>query len=279
MICAIFSAHIAQPMPDAPPELLTELDERQQGGIQVIARMSRIMRALSANTQPGGLSLSAIASEVDLPRSTVQRIINALVAENMVEPAGPTGFRIGPALGQLIYQTQSDIVPVLKPHVEQLSLKLQETVCLVRLQIRKLQVIDAAVGEQILRIVPQLGIIPPMHLTAAGKAMLAQMEDAAVREWIRSDLPARSASASRRLLQEIEEVRRNGYATEFDEVIEGVSAMACAIATYRGNYAFMVLAPTVRLRKHLPQFRDALLMTCAPLQEMLTCPQANTVGR
>ncbi|MDO4969483.1 MAG: helix-turn-helix domain-containing protein, partial [Comamonadaceae bacterium] len=73
-------------------------DDRQQCGIQVIARMSRIMRVLSAHGQPCGMSLAAIAAEVELPRSTVQRIINALVVENIVEPAGSTGFRIGPAL-------------------------------------------------------------------------------------------------------------------------------------------------------------------------------------
>src|SRR3546814_6579953 len=68
------------------------------------------MRALSAH--PQGLSLGGIAAEVGLPRSTVQRIVTALVAENLLEPAGAAGgFRLGPALGQLLYQTEADIVP------------------------------------------------------------------------------------------------------------------------------------------------------------------------
>src|SRR3546814_17608291 len=73
---------------------------RSHGGIQVIARTSRIMRALCAH--PQGLSLGGIAAEVGLPLSTVQRIVTALVAENLLEPAGAAGgFRLGPALGQL----------------------------------------------------------------------------------------------------------------------------------------------------------------------------------
>src|SRR3546814_8964560 len=78
-----------------------DTNDRQHGGIQVIARTSRIMRALSAH--PQGLSLGGIAAEVGLPRSTVQRIVTALVAENLLEPAGAAGgFRLGPALGQQI---------------------------------------------------------------------------------------------------------------------------------------------------------------------------------
>ncbi|HEY9208140.1 MAG TPA: helix-turn-helix domain-containing protein, partial [Acidovorax sp.] len=68
-------------MSDSP-----DTDDRHHGGIQVIARAGRIMRTLSSHSQSSGMSLAAIATEVDLPRSTVQRIINALVAENIVEP-------------------------------------------------------------------------------------------------------------------------------------------------------------------------------------------------
>ncbi|NLY64963.1 MAG: helix-turn-helix domain-containing protein, partial [Alcaligenaceae bacterium] len=50
--------------------------ESRQGGIQVIARSGAILRALAAN--PQGISLATIANHVKLPRSTVQRIVNAL---------------------------------------------------------------------------------------------------------------------------------------------------------------------------------------------------------
>lgn len=56
------------------------------------------MRVLGEN--PQGLSLAAIAQRVSLPRSTVQRIINALLEELLVESLGAGGgYRLGPALG------------------------------------------------------------------------------------------------------------------------------------------------------------------------------------
>ena len=253
-------------MTDLP---LCDTDDRQPGGIQVIARMSSIMRALSSNCQNGGMSLAAIANEVGLPRSTVQRIINALVAENIVEPAGATGFRIGPALGQMIYQTHSDIVPVLKPYAEQLSIKLQETVCLARMQMQKLHMVDAIVGEQVLRVVPQLGITPPLQITSAGKALLARMDDASVTEW------AQQASvATEGLLQEIAKVREQGYAVDMGDAIQGVSGIAVSIGTYRGAYAVVILAPSVRMQQQWQHFRDELFALRAAMEKLLGTPAA-----
>lgn len=246
--------------------LAFDADDRQQGGIQVIARMSRIMRTLSSHGQASGLSLAAIAAEVDLPRSTVQRIINALVAENIVEPAGPTGFRIGPALGQMLYKTHSDVVPILRPHVEQLSLKLQETVCLARLQMHKLHVVDAIVGEQTLRVVPQLGIVPPPHITAAGKALLARMDDASLHAWMDEATPAHEQAA---LLQHIATVRTQGFATDQDQIVLGIAALAVAINTYRGAYAIMLLAPTARMQAHQTQFKQELFALRDSMEKLL----------
>ena len=255
-------------MTDLP---VCESDDRQQGGIQVIARMSSIMRALSSHCQNGGMSLAAIANEVGLPRSTVQRIITALVAENIVEPAGAKGFRIGPALGQMIYQTHSDIVPVLKPYAEQLSIRLQETVCLARMQMQKLHMVDAIVGEQVLRVVPQLGITPPLQLTSAGKVLLARMDDASVLEWAQQT-SAQQPIATQELLREIAQVREQGYAMDIDNVIPGVSGIAVSIGTYRGAYAVAILTPSVRMLRHWESFRNELFTLRTSIEKMLGTP-------
>ncbi|KGG83099.1 transcriptional regulator [Comamonas thiooxydans] len=255
-------------MSDSP-----DTDDRHQGGIQVIARAGRIMRALSAHSHLSGMSLAAIAAEVDLPRSTVQRIINALVAENIVEPAGPTGFRMGPALGQMLYTAQSDVVPVLKPHVQQLSAKLQETVCLARLQMHKLHIVDAVVGEQVLRVVPHLGITPPLEITAAGKVLLARMDEESLQAWAQQEMQENPQQAAA-LLPSLETVRQQGYALDQDQIIAGISDIAVAINTYRGAYAMMVLAPTARMQTQLERFKQELFSLRTHLEKLLNSPAA-----
>jgi DNA-binding IclR family transcriptional regulator len=234
--------------------------------------MGRIMRVLSAHNQLSGMSLAAIAAEADLPRSTVQRIINALIAENIVEPAGPTGFRIGPALGQMLYKTHSDVLPILRPHVEQLSMKLQETTCLARMQMQKLHIVEAVEGEQMLRVVPQLGITPPQLITAAHKALLAQMDDAALQAWFLQELqgnPVQTTSLQRSL----DAVRQHGYALDQDQIIPGVSAIAVAISTYRGTYAMIVLAPSVRMQTQLEYFKQELFSLRSNMEKLLNAPE------
>lgn len=252
-------------------QLAEDADDRQHGGIQVIARSSKIMRTLSAHGQPSGMSLAAIASAVDLPRSTVQRIINALVAENLVEPAGPSGFRLGPALGQMLYQSNADVVSVIKPYAEQLSTSLQETVCVVNLNLNKLRIIESFVGEQPLRVVPQIGIVPPLHVTAAGKALLARMDEATVLEWLSREEQPHSTTPEA-LLQELAQVRLQGFAQDIDDVVLGVSALAVAINTYRGPYALMLLVPTARLQRDSSCFQQAMFCLRDVLEQLLSNP-------
>lgn len=251
-------------------QLDKEGDGHQQGGIQVIVRMTKIMRALSSH--PQGLSLAEIAADVGLPRSTVQRIINALLAENIVEPAGPQGgVRLGPALGQMIYQTQADIIPVVRPHIERLSQELQETVCLSRLNGYHISLLDMVIGEQVLRIVLPMGGVAPMHVTAEGKVLLARMSDSKVIEWLDRDLPQMTCHSKTReqLMQELAEVRKTGFGFDIEEHTEGICAIATSIGTYRGAYAITILAPTPRMHARVNQFKQALTEIRIVLERLL----------
>jgi IclR family transcriptional regulator, acetate operon repressor len=230
--------------------------EANNGGIQVVARTTRIMRTLSAH--PQGLSLAGIAIEVGLPRSTVQRIINALVADNIVEPVGPSGgFRLGPALGQMLYQTQADIVSVLRPHLERLSLQLRETVCLSRTNGTQHDILDQFIGEQTLRVVLPIGACTPLQITAGGKALLARMGE----EQLLASLNQLADDDNRLLLADLEKIRESDFAFDYEEFAEGISSIAVAIATYRGYYALTILAPTARMTKQITNFQTALLET------------------
>ena len=65
--------------------------------VQVISRAAEILRLLAQET--GGLSLGQIATRVDLPRSTVQRIVSALSTEGFVSAEkGNGGIRLGPEI-------------------------------------------------------------------------------------------------------------------------------------------------------------------------------------
>src|SRR5580692_2393715 len=102
-------------------------DDSPKQTIQVIKRAIVVLHALEG--EPDGLSLGRIAERVGLARSTVQRIIEALRAEQFVIAASPTsGVRLGPALIRLAASASVEFDQITRPIMAELSQSLGETV-------------------------------------------------------------------------------------------------------------------------------------------------------
>ncbi|WP_064594999.1 IclR family transcriptional regulator [Pseudomonas sp. DR 5-09] len=240
---------------------MNQADEsvEKAGGIQVIARAASIMRALGEH--PQGLSLAAIAQLVSLPRSTVQRIINALEEEFLVEALGPSGgFKLGPALGQLINQAQTDIISLIKPYLQSLADELQESVCLASLAGDKIYVLDRIVAERELRVVFPIGINVPATSTAAGKALLATLPVEALRALLLDPLPVFTANTLDRqaLDKQLSQVQAGAVATDRDEHIEGVCSFAVPLDTYLGYFSIAIVLPSSRATSRTKVLQSAL---------------------
>jgi DNA-binding IclR family transcriptional regulator len=244
----------------------SEKDANGLPTIQVISRAAEIMRALSET--PQGMSLSAIAGVVGLPKSTVQRIVSALQEEQLVEFLGPSmGFRLGPALGQLIHKTQSDIISSIRPILAELSESVRETVSLGTLAAEKVYIVDCIPFERELRVVVPIGIQVPAYLTAIGRSLLqalpAERLGALLPEWIGASEAKQVSRAE--FIASLRRARVGGVNVDNEEYLDGVRTYAILIRTYFGNYAISILAPTKRanaqadlLRTSLLQCRDAI---------------------
>lgn len=242
-----------------------------RSGIQVIARAAELMRVLG--NHPEGLSLGELANAVNLPRSTVQRIVAALEKEGFAEhgPSG-VGYRLGPELGRLLYHTRIDVLSVARPFLEELSATLQETVVFCVGEKDSVLVIDRIVAERELRVVPQIGTIRvPFHSTAPGKALMANMEEKAVARLL--DLAQQQDTLTpfnrQLLLEELEQVRLTGVAEDVETYREDVAAYATELDTYLGHFAITVVVPASRAHKHREEYMRALVNTKAAVESKL----------
>lgn len=215
------------------------------GGIQVIARAAAILRVLGGH--PQGLSLGAIAQQCGLPRSTVQRIVDALAAEEFVHVSGEAGgVRLGPELGRLFFQTQYDLISVVRPLLENLCSELRESVVLSGREKDKVIVLDRIVAERTLRVVFPMGLLrAAIHSNAGGRALLANMRDEEVKTLLPSDMAATDKLSA--LLTELAEIRKTGIAIVFHEQ-EDLAEVAVATDTWFGQFAISVVAPRSRTR-------------------------------
>jgi DNA-binding IclR family transcriptional regulator len=246
----------------------------ERNGVQVIARCAAILRALSENA--AGLSLGGIAKTVGLPRSTVQRIVNALEAEQFVESVGAGGgTRLGSALLKLVSRLETDVVTVARADLEALSRQTRETVILTQTLGRQSRTLYDAVSDQEVRIVPRPATMENLHALAHGKLALARLSDAAVRELFGSDplrrLTARTITDMDTLLRALAEVRVTGLAFDREEHGDGVCAIGTGIAYAGRQYEIVVLVPAYRFEERRAMIQAALL-ACAQTIETTSRP-------
>ncbi len=237
--------------------MATETGTRQ--GIQVISRAANILRSLEG--QSDGLSLSGIAKKVDLPRSTVQRIVYALASEGfLISATQSSRVRLGPGLVSLGSAAKADIDRVLLPHMKKLSLEIEETVDLSVQDGNMMIFIDQVIADtQKLRAVSSVGDAFPIYSCANGKAILANLDDDAINDFIEKNPIKAQTEASitniDTLMSEIEVIRKKGIAYDKEEHCEGVCAVGIAIEDpYGRNIAISIPVPSVRFnrnKKHL----------------------------
>lgn len=228
--------------------------------IQVISRAAEIMRALS--TAPGGMSLAGIAQEVDLPRSTVQRIVAALEHEKLVEFLGSSvGFRLGPALGQLIYQTQSDIISSVRPILADLSARVSETVSLGTLAGDKVYIVDCVTFERELRVVVPIGIEVSAYATGVGRALLRGQPVDRLAATLPDLVPVNGGALVPRdqFMASLAKLPADGPMFDDEEHLEGVREYAILIRTHFGIYAVTILTPTSRAVTRSDMLQTALM--------------------
>jgi DNA-binding IclR family transcriptional regulator len=234
----------------------------EKNSVQVIARAAAILRAI--HEEGGGLSLAQIALRVGLPRSTVQRIVNALEAERLLIAATPNGqVVIGPAILRLASSVSSAFVDLVRPRLTRLSADLRETVDLAVIKKDRLIFMDQVVGSQRLRTVSAVGESFPLYCTANGKAYLASLSDRSVERLLGRTFEARTPSTITsldRLLAELATIRASGVATDQEEHTLGICAAGIAVSDHLGNpHAISVPVPASRFPFVIDEVRGRLL--------------------
>lgn len=246
--------------------------ERQ--GIQVIARAAALLRALER--RPDGLTLGELAKAISLPRSTVQRIVDALDTEGFVLAASATsGVRLGPALLALAAATRFHIAEAARDTLEALAKECGETVDLSLIDQDKVVFIDQVAGTHRLTAISAVGLSFPLHSSANGKAVMAAMSEqelAKLRKRIRlSAVTPHSITSWDKLLSELATVRKQGVAYDREENSLGISAVSAAIRSPSGELAAISIpAPTQRFEAAQAELTQVLLKHVGRFQQKLT---------
>lgn len=244
----------------AKSETQSSAPSRQR--MQVIERASQILRSLEG--QSSGLSLSEIAKATGLPRSTVQRIVGALEAEQFVISATPKArVVLGPALLRLASSVKIDIMQLASPALQKLSTDSGETVDLSVLQGTSAVFLHQLPGRHRLQAVSAVGDNFPLHCSACGKALLAVMGAELASTMAAKPMPAYTANTITdidALKNEIASFERTSLCYDNEEHTEGISAIGTAFIDPFGRaYAISVPVPTLRFEKLRESLEKSLI--------------------
>jgi DNA-binding IclR family transcriptional regulator len=242
---------------------VTEVGRRH--GIQVVARVADVLRALER--APEGLGLTELSTVVEMPKSTVHRLVGALESEDFLRSDGLGRIRLGPALARLGAATRGGLRDQMHPHLVRLHQELGETVDLSVLDDASARFVDHIPAPHRLRAVSAVGTSFPLHCTANGKAFLASMSDEQASALLPARLPAltdHTITARKDLWADLERVRVDGVAYDREEHTVGICAIGAIIRDPYGPAASLsVPVPAQRFSGNESRIADALLKTTA----------------
>lgn len=232
-----------------------ELSGNDAGGADARAlRPLLLLETLSQ--QHSGISLSALAERLGLPKASVMRLLHALQGQAYVmRDPGTSVFTLGPRAAALGLRTlhAASVAHRYRPLLSALVQRLGETCNLTTREGAQVLYIDRVETSEPLRMTLPPGSRVPLHCTASGKLFLSQMPapdcQALVEGLARERKTAHTHTSVAALMAEIESTRKRGIGVDNEEFINGMVAIAIPVRDAQGQCVAAVAChtPTARL--------------------------------
>lgn len=224
----------------------------------LIQSVDRAMQLLLALAERGGCaSLSALARQLGLSRSTVHGLLATLRHHGMVAQDDHGNYVLGIKLFELGYQAVSrlDLRIAAGPVLQELVDEFMETVHLVVSDGLYVVYIDKRESPQSMQIVSRIGQRLPAYCTAVGKAILAYKPEDELERLLASSpltpMTRNTITDPAELKAHLELVRRRGFALDQEEIAEGLRCAGAPIFDYTHQVvgAVSISGPSVRMNE------------------------------
>lgn len=216
--------------------------------IQSLARGLKVLEIMAK--YDNGVGVTELADQLMVNKATASRLVSTLVAHGFVSRShqGRT-YQLGPMLVSLSRHliTRMPLRDTAKPFLRQLVELSGECAHLAIHAQGKALYIDQVESISTLRVNAEVGQMAPLHCTALGKVLLAFGSFPMPGE-LESHTP-HTITEPTLLLDELQKVRQQGYATDDEEFDEGVRCIAAPVCDFRGKLlgAIGISGPAARL--------------------------------
>jgi len=201
------------------------------------------------------LGVTELSKKLKLHKNNVFRILATLQSRNYIEQNKTNdNYRLGIKcleLGQTFVQ-QRGLLKQAQPILHELAESSGETSYLSILRGNEVVYLDSVETTSTVRVISRVGLHMQVHATAAGKALIAFESEEELRKRFSSELSKftkHTILTPEGILKDLEKVREKGYATDLEELEEGLRCIASPIRDYTRKViaAISVSGPAHRL--------------------------------
>lgn len=218
-------------------------------GVQSVTRAFALLEVIA--DAGGELTLSELAASSGLPLPTIHRLLQTLISGGYVRQQASRRYALGARLIRLGRQADRQVGVLAQPELRRLAAELGETANLAVLEGDAAVYLAQSPSAHSMRMFTEVGRRVAVHNTGVGKAMLADLEDPAIRELLHrtgmaSQTP-RSHTTPEALLADLALIRERGFAIDDEEQELGVRCYAMAVPHAGLPVALSVSGPVSRV--------------------------------
>lgn len=220
--------------------------------VQSVARAAQLLKAMAAKDRPMGLA--ELARAVSVSRPAVFHLVRTLQIEGFVakNPDGTYQLDWGLyELGSAVVRT-TNLNSIARFHMDRLAEAVGEAVLLSILSEDSVLYLDRGQSAENFSMVANAGRRSLLHTNASGKVLLANQSQAFIDKVLSSPLQRKTTATITHpdvLRAQLVEIRKQGFATCWQEEELGLSSLACPIFDYSGTVcaALTIAGPAQRV--------------------------------
>lgn len=209
-------------------------------GNQALFKAFIVVDAIAA----GHRNLKDICDFIDLPKSTVHRILQGLIHARYVRDVGGIGLVLGTKLIQLGIRAQDDmpLKEIARTFLRELSLLTKETIHLGIRDEDEVFYLDKVPGQRSIQLRSRVGDRLPLATTGVGKALMLDMPKT---EWLRL-IGTNTKQDSTLVMARLTEYSKNGYSFDLEDNEDFVRCVALPIRNKYGNIIAAISVTSIK---------------------------------
>ena len=201
--------------------------------IQTIDRAFAVLGALAG--QPQSVTLAEVARSVELPKTTVLRLLSSLEELGMVERISGR-YLLGKGISTLTRRVSPAglLRAVARPHLMELSESFGENAAVAIADGSELLYIDTADAPGAVQVSDWTGKRVPFHTDAAGLILMTEWSQSELEAYTQEPLAAptqHTMTSFEELRDRTSKIRTDGYAWTFGEFSEDVNGIAAPVVS------------------------------------------------